>query len=329
MAQNVSQDWLNNQKKTLVNEAFIEVSFDIADPDALADTSATDNGSIYISDTAQIVSEVGKNIVPYLTLEQNLWLLNGNRLSIPDSSYGDNGYIGSTLSKVDCGFDDLPTVNINFTQTHANIIPGVTITWGSAYGEYPTSFIIGAYNGSTLLAERQINDNKSVRSVVHLDIAHYNKIVIRVLKWCLPLRRARIEEVFVGLNIVYGKSELFKFTHTQKSDPVSLSLPKAEIQFSIDNSDNAYNPNNPVGLSKYLMERQEIRSRYGYKLDTGAVEWIKGGIFYLSEWDASQNGLEADFTARDLLEFMTQTYIEGVYTPAGVTLYELAERIPI
>jgi hypothetical protein len=328
MAQVVSQDWLNNQKRTLANEAFIEVSFGIADPDALADASSEDNGSIYIANTAQIVSEVGKNIVPYLTLEQNLWLLNGERLSIPDSDYGDNGYIGNALSKVDCGFDELPTVVINFSQTHINVIPGLTITWGSAYGEYPTSFIVGAYDSeNTLVAEIQVNDNKSVTSVIHLDINNYNRIVIRVLKWCLPKRRARIEEVFVGLNIIYGKSELFKFTHTQKSDPASLSLPKAEIQFSIDNSDNAYNPNNPVGLSKYLMERQEIQARYGYKLDNGSVEWIKGGIFYLSEWDAPQNGLEADFTARDLLEFMSQTYIEGVYTSAGVSLYTLAERI--
>ena len=40
------QTGLNNQKQTLVEESFVEVSYDIADPDALADASASDNGSI-------------------------------------------------------------------------------------------------------------------------------------------------------------------------------------------------------------------------------------------------------------------------------------------
>ena len=69
--QNVSQAWKDNQSRTLVNESFVEVSLDIADPDALADASSADNGAVYISDTPQIVSEVDKSIIPYFTLEQN------------------------------------------------------------------------------------------------------------------------------------------------------------------------------------------------------------------------------------------------------------------
>jgi hypothetical protein len=121
----------------------------------------------------------------------------------------------------------------------------------------------------------------------------------------------------------YSKQDLFSYEHSQQVDPISSSLPKSEISFSIDNSDNSYNPNNLDGLSKYLIERQEIKSRYGYKINN-RVEWIDCGTFYISEWDAPQGGLTADFTARDLLEFMTGTYYYGIYAPDGISLYDLA-----
>lgn len=326
--QTVSDEWKSNQRKTLVNESFVEVSLDIADPDAIADASSEDNGAIYISNTPQVVSVVDKNVVPYFTLEQNLWVLDGSRKAIPQTDYGNNGYVGDVLSGANGGFNDkIPTVTVNFTEVHRNVIPAVTITWGSAYDEFAEDFVVTAYNDTTVIAKKEVLGNKSVKSVVEVDINNYNKIVITILRWCLPHRRARIEEIFVGMNKVYSKSDLFSYAHSQTVDPISTSLPKAEVSFSIDNVDNSYNPYNTGGMAKYLMERQEVKTRYGFKLDNAGVEWIDGGNFYLSEWDAPQNGLSASFTARDLLEFMSATYYEGVYTPSGVDLYTLAERV--
>jgi len=326
--QNVSQAWKDNQSRTLVNESFVEVSLDIADPDALADASSADNGAVYISDTPQIVSEVDKSIIPYFTLEQNLWVLDGSRKAIPLSNFGDCGFIGDVLSGDNCGFNDkAPLVTVHFTEVHHNIIPAITVTWGTAYNEFAEDFVVTAYNGDTVVAEKEVLGNKSVKSVVEVDIVDYDRITIKVLRWCLPCRRARIEEIFVGMNKIYSKTELFGYSHTQTVDPISTSLPKAEVSFSIDNTDNAYNPHNTGGMSKYLMERQEIKTRYGYKFDDGSIEWIKGGTFYLSEWDAAQNGMQADFTARDLLEFMSATFYKGLYNASGVTLYSLALQL--
>jgi hypothetical protein len=73
-------------------------------------------------------------------------------------------------------------------------------------------------------------------------------------------------------------------------------------------------------MVSYLMDRQEISVRYGFKLPTG-VEWINAGTFWLNSWDTPSNGLEATFTARDLLEFMDVTYTG----PRSGTLYTIAE----
>lgn len=325
--QTVSENWKNAHKQTLLNESYVEVSLDIADPDALADATSQDNGAVYISDTSGVVSEVDKNITPYCTLEQNLWVLDGGRKAIPDDAVGESGYVGDALSNDQCVFSDkTPTLTINFSRVFESLIPGVTITWSNAYGEFADSFVVTAYNGDTVVAEKEVIGNRSVKSLVMVDIINYDRIVIRIKKWCLPYHRARIEEVFVGMNKVYSKSELFDYSHTQSVDPVSTSLPKMEMKFAIDNSDDGYNPFNDQGMSKYLMERQEVRSRYGLKLNDGSVEWIKGGTFYLSEWSAKQNGLQAEFTARDLLEFMSATYRES-HNLSSRTLYDLAERV--
>lgn len=322
--QNVSDAWKSVQKQQLVNETYVEISFDIADPDALADATSSDNGAIYFADTEQIVSEVDKNIEPYETLEENLWLLDGSRRSIPENDYGDNGYIGNLLSNEDGSFNSIPIIDIDFSTVHEPIIPGITITWGIAYGEYAEVFKITAYNGSTVVAEYKVEDNSSVKSVVEFDIETYDRIRIEILRWCLPYHRPRISEIFVGVNKVYTKTDITGYEHEQDTNPIGATTPVNKMSFSIDNSNNIYDPNNITGLSKYLMERQEMRVKYGLKLNDDSIEYISAGVFYLSGWEAPQNGITAKFTARDLLEFMQKNYTKGLYQPSGVTLYDLA-----
>ena len=83
--------------------------------------------------------------------------------------------------------------------------------------------------------------------------------------------------------------------------------------------DGKWNPDNPTGNVRYLAERQEIKVRYGLKLD-GITEWIDAGTFWISEWDTPSNGIEARFTARDALEFMGDPYTGTL----NGTLYDIA-----
>ena len=446
--QNVSQEWKDNQTELLTPESFVEISLTLTDPDAYEDATAEDNGHIYISNTEQTVSEVDKDIIPYATLEQNLWVLNDSRtivahsenvlpekanltgctlngniytrkaniydsiLQLSDwmpqagktytiiidvlddvitptkyltlmsdtrfafqtimaslrygvnyvtvraretitndmlgsvwinspnilpefrykisivehSEYGDCGFIGNALSDINGSFANPPIVTMGFSQVHSNLIQGVTITWSEKFNEYAEDFTLTAYNGDTIVATKEVIGNTDIKSVVYMDIADYDRITISISRWCLPYRRVRISEILPGVVKTYSKSDLFSFEHSQEVDPISASLPKSEISFSIDNTDNSYNPNNLDSLSKYLIERQEVKSRYGYRIGNN-VEWLDCGTFYISEWDAPQGGMTADFKARDLLEFMTDTYYYGVYSPNGKSLYDLAVSV--
>lgn len=322
----VSGNWKGNQSRTIANESFIEISLGIADPEALADASATDNGALYFSNTSQVVSEVDRNIPPYATLEQNLWVLDGGRKVLPVSNVGDTGFISNAFCDDYGVFNPSPMVTVNFTRVHTNPIPAITIVWGEVYSEYAEDFTVKVYKENKVVAEQTVRGNKSVKSVVRMDIDEYDKVTIAVNKWCLPRHRARISDIYVGLKKVYSKADIFSYNHTQTVDPVSTSLPKAEVSFSVDNSDATYDLFNKEGLAEYIMERQEVKTRYGYKLNDG-VEWIRGGTFYLSEWGNTQNNSQTEFKARDMLEFMSALVYDGMFNANGVSLYSLAEKL--
>ena len=241
---NVSQAWKDNQTKTLVNESYVEISLDITDPDIREDATLDDNGSIYISNTAQAINGIDKVFVPYCTLEQNIWLLDNSRNAIPSIEYGDCGYIGNGLSDSNCLFHSSPLLSINFTKVHLNSVPAITITWSSIFNEFATDFIITTYNGNNIVNVKEVIGNNSVKSIVEMEIVDFDKITIQILKWCLPNKRARIEDIFIGMNKVYTKKELYSYEHTKIIDPISASLPKDEILFTIDNISNSYNPFN-------------------------------------------------------------------------------------
>ena len=324
--QNVSQAWKDNHKELLASESYVDVTLTLDDPDATADAVANDNGAIYISNIAQTINKVDKDIIPYATLEPNIWVLDGNRKAIPEHTYGACGYIGNILGDANGGFATTPVISIDFSQVHTNLLSGITIDWGTAYDEYPINFTISAYNGNTVVATKDVTNNTDTKTVVYMDIAYYDRIDISIYDWCLPYRRPRIGEIIIGVEKTYSKKDIFKFSHFQTVDPISATLPKMEIDFSVDNTDDTYNPNKLEGLSKYLIERQELKVKYGYKLN-GNIEGIDSGTFYMSEWDAPQNGLTATFKARDLLEFMTGTYYYGSYNPDGMSLYYMALEV--
>jgi hypothetical protein len=257
-----------------------------------------------------------------------MWVLDGKREAIQQQSYVPGGFISDALSDDECVFSSkIPIVTISLPQLYTDVIPGITITWSKTYNEFADTFVVIAYNGDTVVAQKEVIGNRSVRSLVEVEIDNYDRIEIIITKWCLPNHRARIDEIFLGISRAYTKSELFDYSHSQSVDFLSTSLPKAEIKFSIANVDGEYNPLNPQGWAKYLMDRQEVRAKYGLKLNDGSIEWIKGGTFYLSEWYAKQNGMTADFTARDVLEFMSATYEDNHDGSSDRSLYYLADQV--
>jgi hypothetical protein len=303
----VSESWKNAHKGALLPESFIEISIGVADPDARDLTTASCDSNALFSKASNVVGEVGAAApANYATLEHNLWLLDGSRNVVPATApYSTPGYVSAD--------DTLGGVTLSLSEVRNQAIPGFVITWSSEYGEYPTAFTVEAKNGDSVVASVSVTDNATNVTEVPLEIAGYDKVVIRIQEWNYPDHRARLDRIYFGHIYMFGKKDVIDYTHEQYGCLLSGELPKASIAFSLDNVDGKWNPMNPFGLGKYISERQRVTVRYGMNVDD-AIEWIQGGVFYLTGWRAPSNGLTAHFEARDIFEFLLNTEYTGVYS---------------
>lgn len=310
-----SAAWKDIQNRFILPEGYLEIVCAITELGVQSRASATSADEAFFSNLEKALdtsaSDAGGR---YATNELNLWVLDGSLDILPDTEPYGTGYVGNS--------DGSGSVTLTLPEIHSVAIPGVTITWGGEHGEYPHTFTVTAKNGDTVVAETTVTENTDTVSVVDLELANYDSVTIEVLNWCLPHRRVRMDRIALGHHLTMGKGEILNFTHEQHGDLNSGELIKNSIEFSINNIDGRWNPSNPVGMEKYLSERQKITVRYGMNVN-GIIEWIQAGTFYLSEWRAPANGLEASFTARDVFEYLLNTPYTG---RASGTLKQIAQE---
>ncbi len=294
----VSDAWKDIHRRPILSEGHIEIKCEVSEVglQGLAVPSGTDEA--VFSNVSRVVDTEETSPPPkYATCELNMWALDGTMPVFPDSApYEVEGYVSD--------ISETGIVTIKLPEVRTVAIPGITITWSKLYGEYPIAFTVTAKNGETVVAELTVTDNTEKVCTVDLEIVNYDSVTVTVHNWCLPYRRARIERIFLGHTLLLNKKDILNFTHEQHGDVLSAEIPKNSIEFSLNNIDGRWNPNNPTGMERYLSERQRLTVRYGFTMDDDSIEWIKAGTFYLSEWYAPSNGLEARFAARDALEFI-------------------------
>lgn len=320
-----SYSWKSAHREILLPETFVEINLTVADDiTGQWDQIVVTNPAIF-RNSVPIVQR--SEVLPpayYATLEENLWVLDGTRRILPDPSetgespgdyYDNTGFVSND--------NTVGRIKVTFDHVRETITPGLTITWSSEYDEYPTSFTVEALVDDTVISSHTVTGNNSNVSQVDFELTGYNTIRVTWNNWSLPNHRYRMDQIFFGHILVFDKQDIISYTHEQSGDLLSAALPKNSVSFSLNNTDGRWNPNNPVGIGKYLTERQKLTVRYGMDLD-GEKEWVAGGKFYLSEWNAPSNGLEAQFVARDVFEFFLNKP-SGDYI--GLTIAEVVSNI--
>lgn len=294
----VSDAWKDIHQRLILPEGHIEIKCEVTEFGVQDVAVPSGTNEAVFSNVSRVVDTEEFSPPPkYATCELNMWSLDGTMSVFPDSApYEVEGYVSN--------ISETGSVTLRLPEVRTVAIPGITITWSDLYGEYPPVFTVTAKNGDTVVAELTVTDNTEKVSAVDLEIANYDSVTITVHNWCLPYRRARIERIFLGHTLLLNKNDILNFTHEQHGDVLSAEIPKNSIEFSLNNIDGRWNPSNPSGLERYLSERQRLTVRYGFTMDDDSIEWIKAGTFYLSEWYAPSNGIEARFTARDALEYI-------------------------
>lgn len=316
--ENVSVEWKALHEQDLLPENFVKITYRVTEP-GLNDTYNTaTNGEAIYSDISNLANADG--MVKYATLEPGIWMLDGSCYLLPDEApYGDNKFVSSEFCDNDGYFTANPVITLLWESVHASIIPGITVQWSELFDEYPIEFIVRVKNGDTVINTFENRQNDSALNVIMTDIQNFDRVEIEIVRWNIPNHRARMEQLFVGIINTYTKDNIMSFSATDSVDVLSGELPEQSVTFVLDNTENQWNPINPQGLTKYLSEQQSVEIRYGMSID-GNVEWIDGGLLYLAEWSTPTNGIEASFTAKNILSFM-----DAPYTGTRIgTLYDIA-----
>lgn len=312
----VSDKWKEKFNETLVPESFVEITCGITEPGINKKATIVTSSAAPFSTFHNIALSDNASISRYSTGEPNLTVLDGSCGIVPSSPpYGTTGFLSAEI------FDDSshPVIRLELPSENKSSIPGVSICWSTAFNEYATDFSVSAYLGAKKLKTVTVNGNKSIRSDVEVELSGFDAVELEVLKWCLPDRRVRVEQVKIGRYLVFDKTKILSYSHSSARDPISGQLSQESISFSLDNSDRAWDSVNPQGIYKYIYERQPVTVRYGMDVD-GKTEWVSGGMFFLSEWSVPANSIEASFQARDAFLYLSSTKYTG--RKYG-TLYEM------
>lgn len=303
----VSDKWKEKFNETLVPESFVEITCGITEPGINKKATIVTSSAAPFSTFHSIALSNNASISRYSTGELNLTVLDGSCAIVPSSPpYGTTGFLSAKI------FDDSnhPVIRLELPSESKSSIPGVSICWSTVFEEYATDFSVSAYLGTNRLKTVTVNGNKSVCSDVDVELSGFDAVEIEVLKWCLPNRRVRVEQVKIGRYLVFDKTKILSYSHSSARDPISGQLSQESISFSLDNSDRTWDSVNPQGIYKYIYERQPVAVRYGMDVD-GKTEWVSGGMFFLSEWSVPANSIEASFQARDAFLYLSSTKYTG------------------
>lgn len=307
--QNVSNEYKISMKKPLRNAAYTKVDIGIINPDAQNSAYVNDTTVTYFSD---IKGPLKNEIVQYVycTMEQDLSRVDGSMVFLPrEGEYipHRSGIITNVLLgliKIELGIKSLD-------------IRGLTIDFSD---NYPEDFSIVTNNTTVNIT----GNNKRLfeTSEIFLDTDYF---IIAPTKMIKGQNRLRIFSFLCGLGVAFDNSIIKNAKIVDLVSPITKTIPSIDFNFTIDNSNLAYNADDESNAVNYLKTEQLCNVYSGYELDNGTVEWIKSGTLKLKSWNA--NDTQASFTAVDKFEYMNETYKKGVYNKNGISLYKLAEDV--
>lgn len=300
-----------------------KVSFEILDVTAYDDATFTVTGESEISRLGQAINKIRDMSNKYATFERDYWKLDGSFVLPPHENEGDSelGWWSDVLSGEDNIFAIRPVMTFTFTQPHSSI--GLTFTFDRQTNEYPTDFRIEAYgaDGSLIISET-VSGNISPVYYFNRPLDNYERLVITIIRWINPIRRARLTEVDFGSVQEYTGAKLISLKVVEEMDLLASTVPSNEMQFVLDNSDQYFNILNPNGVYRFLVPNQEMTSQIGILIGESKYEWIPMGKFYLSQWTVDEGSMTSTFIGHDI--FTKLDLSEYTISLQDTNLYDLA-----
>ncbi|MEG0339643.1 MAG: hypothetical protein RR573_06960 [Oscillospiraceae bacterium] len=333
--------------KDLRGETSVNIKFGVIDVDAASTVlSIIANNNIFYSNPHSTIYEC-VSTKSYATFEKGRIKADGSQLVVPRTNPITQGYVSEIMSGADCVYSILPSINFKFSKTHT--VKALSFTFDAAAKDYPSELIIEAWNsGKKLLSETAHPINFTFVSASA--ISDFDELSITFIKSNVPFRRARLSQIIFGVGITIRPEELIQLSQCSEVDPLSRRLPKLSLDFTLNNVDMLYNPENANGFWDLMGEQTPLWLSYSQKIYSGMTwgdlkaqmwatlelftwqqlfsggytETINGGRYYLTA-EPESISINSKFTANTVLARMTEKYLFG--TLETCNLYDLAVKV--
>lgn len=316
-----SKNMIEQLKKPKRNFGFLKVKFNIVDPETNPDLSS--NSEEIFSDLDNIKETTIPQSKNYATLEKNFWLLNDSQ-PIYGSEELEQTYVSSYMSDKNCLFSDKACITLTSSVYLTTL--GLTMVFDSIDKNYAKKLKVKAYRDSTMIMDKDYTLSSYSDRLIFADneeLVRWNKIEIYFIESSLPYRRIRVNQLLFGIMETYTDENLISAESKEKTTMINSELPTHTFKFTIDNMNKLFNPDNPQGWYRYILQQQPISYEWGYQLDDGTIEWILGGKMLLTgSVEVGEN--QVSFSTTSLINYLTKVYKKGVYNSSGRSLYDLA-----
>lgn len=310
--QYVSEEYKAAMRQASRNKSYMRIDLGLINQVAQTTAEVQNAGFTYFSNLTKPMSRESVREV-YATFENDFSRVDETMYFIPREGSQKSLYNGGIVTEELCGRGENPAVLIQFNTEDPMDIKGLTLEFGDAY---PVKFTVQTDEGEF---EYENSSSKFVTEDT-FDGTTFMRIVPREMK--NGFARFRIYNILFGIGIVFENEKIIKAELKSTISPIAESIPSIDFNVTIENMDRYYNVDNDESAINYMETGQEVKVYYGYTLNDGNIEWVKGATLYMQEWSADDK--QAKFGAVDVFEYMQGEYKKGVYWPEGITLYDLA-----
>lgn len=330
--------------------AHLRVTFGIIDPTVQQLAVATATSQTSFSDVRDIMAGV-EYLNDYHTLERNSIVLGRGGSVLPDSGWRKTGLTSSVVSRADRTFATNPKIIITSTGAHSTI--GTTLRFDTFRNEWCDFILRGYYDSELINTYYSVVDN--VDYSINAPLDEWNKLEIEFTRTKIPYRRARISTLTFGMyrvdRVITGTAK-----HVTEVSPISDKLPTESFTWTLLNFDQSFQPGQKTGIQRFIMEQQPVMFEWGYPIPwedlytyddeeivtadepeltlssrvtditEENVEWVLAANYWTTgRPQFARNTITLQATG--LLTYLTDIYYKGLYRPAGISLYDLAEEV--
>ncbi len=213
----------------------------------------------------------------YASFEKDYFLLDGSFI-LP--SLGENlnaGYISNSISheEDDKYFNGEIDVEVKITSS-VQSCEGLTLYFDDEI--YPTNLYY--YKAGEKV---DIENDGSVLNIFDTITFEDSIFSIYFTRLNNPNRRLRINEIDLGITMVYKNTDLIQFTINEKIDVLKEEMPINTCEIELNNDDYKFDSINPQGLAKYL-DGAIVKPYIGVLTEDKGIEYCPCGVFFVDSW---------------------------------------------